>query len=214
MGSLLSRVAGYDESPHSLDIPVQVNLVGENARVPVFSSDLSAGSDLYASEDAELHPGVPTKVETGVCLALPGYLYGTIAGRSSYNAKGILTAPGVIDSDYRGTLKVLMTNNSTRDSRDPIRIKAGDRIAQLVIMPVIRPEYMITADELPSTTRGDGGSGSTGNGQIRVAEPVVEAEPEGGANRSLEPYRTARFCTLSNTHTPSPGIGGARLAAR
>ena len=172
MGSLLSRATG-DEPPRALDMPVQVNLVGENATLPVFATDLAAGSDLHASEDAVLMPGVPTKVETGVRIALPGYLYGTIAGRSSYNAKGILTAPGVIDCDYRGTIKVLMTNNNGRDSHDAIHIKAGDRIAQLIVMPVIRPEYVVTTDELPSTARGEGGFGSTGTGAA-VAEPVPD----------------------------------------
>ena len=157
------------------DMPVQVNLVGERAILPMFATALAAGSDLHACEDAVLMPGVPTKIETGVRLALPGYLYGTIAGRSSYNAKGILTAPGVIDSDYRGTIKVLMTNNNGRDT-DPIHIVAGTRIAQLIIMPVIRPEYVYTTDELPPTDRDEGGFGSTGNGPA-VAEPVVEAQP-------------------------------------
>ena len=170
MGSLLSRATG-DEPPRALDMPVQVNLVGEHATLPVFATELAAGSDLHASEDAELRPGVPTKVETGVRIALPGYLYGTIAGRSSYNAKGILTAPGVIDCDYRGTIKVLMTNNNALYSQT-FHIKAGDRIAQLIVMPVIRPEYVVTTDELPSTARGEGGFGSTGTGAA-VAEPVA-----------------------------------------
>lgn len=176
MGGLLSRVAGQgeEEPPPSLDMPVQVNLVGENAALPVFATELAAGSDLHASEDAQLHPGVPTKIETGVRLALPGYLYGTIAGRSSYNAKGILTAPGVVDCDYRGTIKVLLTNNNTRESF-PIQIKAGDRIAQLIVMPVIRPNYVVTTDELPPTTRGENGFGSTGNGQM-VAPEAGEGE--------------------------------------
>ena len=178
MGGILSRVAGYDvpsaDGPLSvdfgtLDVPVSINLVGEKAKTPVFGSDLAAGSDLYASEDIDLPPGVPTKIETGVRIALPAYLYGVIAGRSSYNAKGILTASGIIDCDYRGTIKVLMTNNT---SDDRMAVKAGERIAQLIIMPVIRPRYILTDEALPETRRGEGGFGSTGNGQL-----VPEAEP-------------------------------------
>ena len=184
MGGVIGRLTGYAEESGkvelgSLDVPVSINLVGDEAKVPVFGSELAAGADLYASEDVDLPPRTPVKVETGVRIALPNYLYGMVAGRSSYNARGIVTSNGIIDSDYRGTVKVLMTNNTP----DHISVRAGERIAQFIIMPVIRPRYILTDDPLPETVRGEGGFGSTGSG-VPVAAPLESVAPvpedEGG----------------------------------
>jgi dUTP pyrophosphatase len=100
-------------------------------------------------------------VPTGIALAIPEGFAGFVQPRSGLAIKsglGILNAPGLIDSHYRGEIKVIAIN---MDPREPISISKGDKIAQLVIQPVVRAE-LAEVDELGDTTRGEGGFGSTG----------------------------------------------------
>lgn len=127
------------------------------AVLPQRAHPTDAGADLFALEAYELLPGDQKLVDTGVAVKIPEGYVGLIYNRSSQGKKGI-TIPhsvGVIDSDYRGNLKVLLKNISG----DPYLIVAGDRIAQLVIQPVIRAEFY---DSWNDTKRGTGGFGSTG----------------------------------------------------
>jgi dUTP pyrophosphatase len=103
-----------------------------------------------------LEPNVPTKVDTGVCIALPWLCYGQIQGRSSVAAKNVDAFPGVIDADYRGRIQVLLTNRGS----EPYAVARGDRVAQLLVLPVARP-VLERVDSLVPTARGDGGFGST-----------------------------------------------------
>ena len=115
-----------------------------------------AGADLCALESHEIYPGEQKLVDTGVAVKIPRGYAGFIFNRSSQGKKGI-TIPhsvGVIDSDYRGNLKVLLKNIS----EDPYLIQEGDRIAQLVIQPVQLVDFV---DSWNDTERGTGGFGST-----------------------------------------------------
>lgn len=130
---------------------------------PSYATDGSAGMDLPAciDEAVTLNPGDRFAVPTGMAIELPSSDYvAYIFARSSLGLKKGITLPncvGVIDSDYRGELKVALTNIS----KEPYTVNPGERIAQLVIAPVIRVE-LEEKDELGDTDRGAGGFGSTG----------------------------------------------------
>ena len=108
------------------DIVIPIALA-DGAAAPEFKSAAAAGMDLCALEGIQLEYGIPTKIDTGVSMALPFLLYGQIAGRSSMAAKGIATFPGVIDSDYRGSIKVLLTNQSPDKGCTPLRRASASR---------------------------------------------------------------------------------------
>jgi dUTP pyrophosphatase len=132
-------------------------MVQPGARLPQRAHPTDAGADLFALEAHEIYPEEQKLVDTGIAIKIPEGYGGFIFNRSSQGKKGI-TIPhsvGVIDSDYRGNLKVLLKNIS----EDPYKIEVGDRIAQLVIMPVLLPEFRDTWND---TQRGTGGFGSTG----------------------------------------------------
>lgn len=116
--------------------------------------------DLRANEAIELAPMQRHAVGTGIRMAIPEGYEGQVRPRSGLALRqglSIPNAPGTIDADYRGEVKVILINLG----QEPIRIERGDRIAQLVICPVIKAE-LIVSDALPETARGDGGFGSTG----------------------------------------------------
>jgi dUTP pyrophosphatase len=128
-----------------------------NARLPERAHPTDAGADLFALESYEIYPGEQKLVDTGVAVKIPQGFAGFIYNRSSQGKRGI-TIPhsvGVIDSDYRGNLKVLLKNIS----EDPHLIQQGDRIAQLVVQRVELPTFR---DAWNDTQRGTGGFGSTG----------------------------------------------------
>jgi dUTP pyrophosphatase len=120
-----------------------------------------AGVDLYAREPVHLTPGAFATVPTGVAVAIPDGFVGLVAPRSGLAAKhgiGVVNAPGVVDSGYRGEIKVILINQGTSD----VSFKRGDRIAQLVVTPVVVQD-LVEVDELPESVRGEGGLGSTGS---------------------------------------------------
>ena len=128
------------------------------AKLPERQHDSDAGADLFSLENYEIYPGEQKLVDTGVAVKIPRGFAGFIFNRSSQGKKGI-TIPhsvGVIDSDYRGNLKVLLKNIG----EDPYKILVGDRIAQLVIQPIQLVDFK---DIWNDTARGTGGFGSTGN---------------------------------------------------
>ena len=127
------------------------------AIIPTRGTDGSAGYDLYALEDAVINCFQFILVSTGVSMVIPAGHYGRIAPRSGLAVKnGVMVGAGVIDSDYRGEIKVaLATLNGVYE------IKAGDRIAQIIIEPIVTPE-LVQVDSLDDSERGDGGFGSTG----------------------------------------------------
>lgn len=120
------------------------------------------GFDVYAVEDTLLVPNVPVKVRTGIAVHFelpeaPEEKFGLLVrDRSSMAAKGIVSSAGVIDSGYRGELQVLLTAIAE------VTIKAGDKIAQLIPLPVLTRAGVSEVSELSTTSRGQGGFGSTG----------------------------------------------------
>jgi dUTP pyrophosphatase len=131
--------------------------VDDAAFLPCRAHPSDAGADLKSTETCEIYPGEQKLIDTGVAVKIPEGYGGFIFNRSSQGKKGI-TIPhsvGVIDSDYRGNLKVLLKNISG----ERCTIGAGDRIAQLVIMPVLLCGFV---DAWNDTNRGTGGFGSTG----------------------------------------------------
>jgi dUTP pyrophosphatase len=133
-----------------------------DAVVPQYMTDNAAGMDLVAAIDEArvLAPGDRAAVSTGLAMAIAHGYEGQVRPRSGLAIKQGLTvvnAPGTIDSDFRGECMVLLVNLG----REPVTIEPGQRIAQLVIAPVVRAEVSV-ADELPPTARGAGGFGSTG----------------------------------------------------
>ena len=137
---------------------VKISLL-EGGIAPIRATEGSAGFDLYSAEDVELLPEANVLVGTGVKMAIPPFLYGQVAARSGMAKKGIHTFSGVIDSDYRGEIKVLLTNTNKFDN---FQISKGNRIAQLLLLPCARPTLTVT-DTLEETERGEKGFGSTGN---------------------------------------------------
>lgn len=128
---------------------------------PRYMTDGAAGMDLEAMLDAPevLDPGQRTLIPCGFAIAIPRGYEGQVRPRSGLALRkglGIPNAPGTIDSDYRGEVKVILANFGT----DPVRIEPGDRIAQLVICPVARCDWEVV-DDLDATPRGDGGFGHT-----------------------------------------------------
>jgi dUTP pyrophosphatase len=132
---------------------------------PAYKTDGSSGMDLHAIERAVIYPGQTRLFTLGFAIELPPGLEAQIRPRSSLSKQGILCHLGTIDADYRGELAALLTNvrSCIRDGfgYDTYEVKAGDRIAQLVIAPVERVRLEL-AEELSETGRGAGGFGSTG----------------------------------------------------
>lgn len=131
--------------------------------LPTYATAGSAGSDLHAAVEGErvLEPGERALIPTGVRIALPSGYEAQVRPRSGLAlAHGLVlpNAPGTIDSDYRGELKVIVWNSGS----DPYVIRRGDRIAQLVVSPVTRVEWVEQPD-LDPTSRGPGGFGHTGD---------------------------------------------------
>ena len=142
--------------------PVRVKRVLEGAKLPTYGSAEAAGADLYAclEESVTILPGETAWIPTGLALEVPKGCAGLIYARSSMGVKrGLAPANkvGVIDSDYRGEIRVVLLNHG----KEPQSIVHGERVAQMLITPVLTPAY-VEAEELDNTQRGNGGFGSTG----------------------------------------------------
>lgn len=130
-------------------------------REPRYAHPGDAGADLRAAEAVELGPGERATVGTGVAIALPQGTVGLVVPRSGLAAKHgitIVNSPGTVDAGYRGEIRVTLLNT---DAREPYAVAVGDRIAQLIVMPVGRARF-VPVERLPGSHRGDGGFGSTG----------------------------------------------------
>jgi dUTP pyrophosphatase len=148
--------------------PIKIDILrlphAEGLGSPSYQTAHAAGLDLVAAvpEDAPLvlPPGRHAMVPTGVAIALPEGFEAQVRPRSGLAARHavtVLNAPGTVDADYRGEIAVILINHGG----EPFAIRRGERIAQLVIAPVARAEF-VQADTLPPTDRGSGGFGSTG----------------------------------------------------
>ncbi len=142
---------------------VKIKLLRPEAQLPVYGSEMAAGADLHACLDEPLtvEPGQRIRIPTGIAMECErSDIVGIICARSGLSAKrGITLANGigVIDSDYRGEILISVINLSN----EPYTVQNGDRIAQLMILPVIRGEFE-QVDQLCESKRGEGGFGSTG----------------------------------------------------
>lgn len=145
-------------------IEVRFKKIRDNAIVPTRGSAFAAGYDLCATADCTIEGGETVKVGTGICMEIPDGFFGGIFARSGLATKqGLRPANcvGVVDSDYRGELIVALHN----DDELSRSIHAGDRIAQLVLIPYLAADF-VEVDELEETVRGAGGFGSTGSSAL------------------------------------------------
>lgn len=139
----------------SVDVPIIA------ADVPAYAHPGDAGADLTSAESVRLEPGQRALVGTGVRVALPEGYAAFVVPRSGLAAKHgitVVNSPGTVDAGYRGEIKVALLNTDTSKAYE---IAPGDRIAQLIVMPVTRARFL-PVDALPESVRGEGGFGSTG----------------------------------------------------
>lgn len=143
-------------------VKIKITLEEHAVGAPAYQSEHAAGMDLVAAVEhgIDIAPGEVVAVPTGLKVEIPVGYEGQVRPRSGLAARhaiGVPNAPGTIDADYRGEVKVLLVNLG----RSPYRVERGDRIAQLVISPVVHAEIEVVAT-LTTTARGEGGFGHTG----------------------------------------------------
>lgn len=147
------------------ECPIKVRLLGKKGAdlLPAYQTEGAAGMDLHADigESITLPPLGRALIPTGIAVALPPGVEGQVRPRSGLAVRhGVtcLNSPGTIDSDYRGEIRVVLVNFGS----EPFTIRRGDRIAQMVLSPVLRASIQVV-DDLDATRRGGGGFGSTGS---------------------------------------------------
>lgn len=142
------------------NIKVLVKRLKDNVTLPTYMTEGSSGLDLYSAEEKLIPPGKWEVISTGIAVEIPQGYEGEVRSRSGI-AKNygvfVLNSPGTIDSDYRGEVMVILMNLGDK----PFKVEVGDRIAQLVISPVVRAQVLET-NELSPTQRSSGGFGHTG----------------------------------------------------
>lgn len=133
-------------------------VLDENAKMPTRAHATDAGLDLFSREYALIYGGGSKCFDTGVHIEIPSGYVGMVKAKSGLNMKSHITCTGVVDAGYTGSIVVKLYNNSEHET---VAISEGQKIAQLVIMPIETPELELV-DSLEDTERGDGGFGSTG----------------------------------------------------
>lgn len=147
-------------SSPSIPVPIKVLPHGEGLPLPAYATEGAAGMDVVSAEDVTIAPGARHAVATGLAVAIPHGFEIQVRPRSGLALKhgiSVANAPGTIDSDYRGELKVILINQGA----EAFDVRRGDRVAQLVLAPVTRASWL-AVHELDETERGAGGFGSTG----------------------------------------------------
>lgn len=160
-------------------VQVLLRRLDDELPVPSAARADDAGVDLHARVGLTLAPGERALVPTGVALALPPGHAGFVHPRSGLAARHgitVVNAPGTVDAGYRGEILVNLLNT---DPSAPFTVRRGDRIAQLVVQPVLRPVFEVV-DELPPSERGEGGHGSTGTWSAPeiTTSPVPDTDPK------------------------------------
>lgn len=138
-------------------IQIKIKKLYPEAKLPIHATEESAGFDIYSLIDLTINPGEIEKVSTGIALELPKGFYLRIEDRSGLAFKGIHRVGGIIDSDYRGEIFIILHNTK----KEPYKIEKHDRIAQGIITPSYIAEF-INVENLSETVRGEGGFHSTG----------------------------------------------------
>lgn len=162
-GTLEERVTGIrtmTKEEYEASLGVKVVKLHPEAKEPRYAHPGDAGADLFSVENVVIYPGKWRKVGTGICIQVPSGYEAQIRPRSGLafqHGITVLNSPGTIDSGYTGEVGVILINHGEK----PFSISLGDKIAQLVITPVMRARFE-EVDSLDETTRGDGGFGSTG----------------------------------------------------
>lgn len=143
---------------------IKVKKLKDNAIIPKYQSSGAAGFDFHATDTISIAPGKTSIIDTGLSFEIPEGYELQIRPRSGLSAKSplrVANSPGTIDSDYRGSVGIIIYNTSN-SAVESYKVNAGDRIAQGVIVPVQRATF-VEADNLSNTERGDGAFGSTGS---------------------------------------------------
>ena len=136
---------------------IRIKKINEDAKIPVYAHAGDAGMDFFSCVDMVIGPGETKPVPTGIQMAIPAGHVGLVWDKSGISLKGVHLLAGVVDAGYRGEVRVVMANVG----REPFIVKAGMKIAQMLIQPVEAPT-IVEADDLDDTSRGEGGFGSTG----------------------------------------------------
>jgi dUTP pyrophosphatase len=160
--------------PTPVEVDVPVLLSSPEATAPRYALPGDAGADLAVAEDVELAPLQRALVGTGVAVAIPEGYAGFVHPRSGLAHRlglSLVNAPGTIDAGYRGEIKVNLIN---LDPTTQLTLRRGDRVAQLVVQPVVRARF-VPVEQLPDSHRGGGGHGSTGG----HGELLAGVTPEG-----------------------------------
>jgi dUTP pyrophosphatase len=157
----LPPVSQSSEDSEGGALRVLVQRLDHELPLPVYALPGDAGADIVAAENLTLGPGERAVLPTGLAIALPDGYAAFVHPRSGLAARvglGLVNAPGTIDAGYRGEIKVIVINH---DSAAPLHLSRGERVAQLVFQRVERAAF-IEVTELPASSRGSGGHGSTG----------------------------------------------------
>ncbi len=147
-------------------VKVLVKKLNPKVQLPKYKTKGSSGMDLMAfiEKPIKISPNTSALIPTGISIAMPNDVEIQIRPRSGLAAKNkisVLNTPGTIDSDYRGELKIILFNHSSEE----FIVKNNDRIAQMILMPILKVDFE-EVDDLPDTFRGSGGFGSTGKWEI------------------------------------------------
>ena len=142
-------------------VEILIRRLDPDVPIPTYAHPGDAGADLTTTVDVRLAPGERALVPTGVSIALPDGYVALVHPRSGLAARcgiSVVNAPGTVDAGYRGEVKVMLVN---LDPAEPVTLRRGDRVAQLVVQRVERARF-VEVERLPGSDRGDGGYGSTG----------------------------------------------------
>jgi dUTP pyrophosphatase len=164
--------------PPVTDVQVRVRRLDPGLPLPSYAHPGDAGADLVTAVDADLEPGERVVLPTGIAIALPDGYAAFVHPRSGLAARcgvSIVNAPGTVDAGYRGEIMVVLVN---LDPRQPLHLRRGDRIAQLVVQRVEHVQWT-PVDELPGSGRGASGHGSTG-GHALLGTGPADRPGEGG----------------------------------
>src|SRR5690606_32144863 len=214
-GSHPGRTSGLRGEPVS-EPEILIQRLDPGLPMPSYAHPGDAGADLYAAEDAELLPGERAVIGTGVAIALPDGYAAFVHPRSGLAARHgvtLVNAPGTIDAGYRGEIRVTLINT---DTKEPFRLRRGDRMAQLVFQRVARADFRETGT-LPRSARGAGGHGSTGRCHRESETQCCSDVVADVSRRSGSPRRPRRRRPASPARgtppSPTPTTTGSTWAA-